>query len=145
MLRIAREGAAHPLRPGFKLGVDGRGWIARAEAEWKRAAGENDPAAWRRVVEVFGPGFIYETARSRWRLAEALAEAGDREAARIEWLLAAEVAAELSAAPLQRALADLGRRARLGMPGSGNGQPGSPGQAGAGGRGPLAGLTGREL
>ena len=81
MLEIAREGAANSRMPGFALGVDGRGWLARAEAEWSRANGQNDPAAWQAVVDAFGEGFRYETARSRWRLAEALAEAGDRESA----------------------------------------------------------------
>ncbi len=81
LLEIAREGAANSRMPGFALGVDGRGWLARAEAEWSRANGDNDPAAWQVVVDAFGEGFVYETARSRWRLAEALAEAGDRESA----------------------------------------------------------------
>lgn len=148
LLRIAREGA-DPRGSGFLLGVDGRGWLARAEAEWRRATGDNDPAAWQAVVDAFGAGFVYETARSRWRLAEALAEAGHREAARPEWLLAVRAADELKAAPLQAALADLGRRARLGsaLPESGlaPGQPGRAAWSGPDGRGPLAALTGREL
>jgi DNA-binding NarL/FixJ family response regulator len=129
------------------LGVDGRGWLARAEAEWRRANGDNDPAAWQASVDAFGSGFVYEGARSRWRLAEALAEAGDRDAAQREWLLASRAAAQLRAAPLQTALADLGRRARLGVVSArsaadrGEGQP----WAGPAGRGPLAGLTSREL
>ncbi len=133
--QIAREGAANPRMPGYALGVDGRGWLARAEAEWLRANGENEPAAWQAVVDAFGPGFVYETARSRWRLAEALAEAGDREAAGRQWALAREVADDLRAAPLQAALADLGRRARIGTATKGTGPAG---------RGPLAGLTDRE-
>jgi len=119
--------------PGFALGVDGRGWLARAEAEWRRAKGENDPAAWQAVVDAFGEGFVYETARARWRLAEALAEAGDRDSASEVWALASKVADELRAAPLQTALADLGRRARIGGTARGSGA-----------RGPLAGLTDRE-
>ena len=63
------------------LGPEGRGWLARAEAEYHRAAGDNDPQAWQAVVDEFGPPFVYETARSRWRLAEALAEAGRRDEA----------------------------------------------------------------
>ncbi len=135
VLEIAREGAANPRMPGFALGVDGRGWLARAEAEWSRANGHNDPAAWQGVVDAFGEGFVYETARSRWRLAEALAEAGDRESAGQQWLQAKSVADELRAAPLQAALADLGRRARIGTAARATGH---------GGRGPLAGLTDRE-
>jgi DNA-binding CsgD family transcriptional regulator len=134
-LRIAREGGANSLRPGFVLGVDGQGWLARAEAEAGRAMGANDPDAWRAVVAAFGPSFVYEEARSRWRLAEALAESGDRAAARQEWLLAAEVADRLGAAPLRAALDDLGRRARI--------DGGAAGRAARAGT-PLGGLTDRE-
>ncbi len=134
LIATARDGAAHRGRPGFVLGIDGRGWLARAEAEWRRCQGSNDPGAWRAVTAAFGPGFAYEAARSRWRLAEALAEAGDRDAARREWLPAVRAAAGLRAAPLQEALADLGRRARIG---------GADGDQGAR-AGPIAGLTDRE-
>jgi DNA-binding NarL/FixJ family response regulator len=134
LIEAAREGAAYPRRPGFVLGVEGRGWLARAKAEWRRVQGDNDPEAWRAVVEAFGPGFVYETARTRWRLAEALAEAGRRDQAEQEWRLAVEAADQLGSAPLRAALADLGRRARLGRQ-----QPG-----GYHGPGPLAGLTSRE-
>ena len=65
------------------------------------------------MVDAFGPAFVYETARSRWRLAEALAEAGRRDEAQRELLLAAEAAERLGATPLRAALADLARRARL--------------------------------
>ncbi len=141
LIDAAQEGAAYPRRPKFVLGVDGRGWLARAEAEWGRVQGRNDPQAWQAVVETFGPAFTYETARSRWRLAEALAEAGQRAEAEREWSLALATADELGAAPLGAALRDLGRRARLGrQPGSGPG--GSPGSDPAD---VLAGLTGREL
>jgi DNA-binding NarL/FixJ family response regulator len=135
LLQCARDGAANRQMPGFALGVDGRGWLARAEAEWSRANGDNDSAAWQAVVDAFGEGFVYETARARWRLAEALAEAGDREAAGIQWVLAKQAADMLRAAPLRTALADLGRRARIGT---------TEREPGFGGRGPLAGLTERE-
>ncbi len=144
LVAIARAGAAYPRLPGFRLGVDGRGWLARAEAELGRVNGNNDPAAWRAVVAAFGPGFAYETARSRWRLAEALAEAGDRVTARDEWLLATRAADELRAGPLQAALADIGRRARFGGPGQSHGPAPDDGSDRAG-SGPLASLTGREL
>jgi DNA-binding CsgD family transcriptional regulator len=113
LLEIAREGAAYPHRPKFVLGMEGRGWLARAEAEWRRAQGDNDPAAWAAVLEKFGPGFVYEAARTRWRLAEALAETGHREQAQEEWSRAAEAASRLGAAPLRAALDDLALRARL--------------------------------
>jgi len=135
LLHIARDGAANWRMPDFALGVDGRGWLACAEAEWSRANGDNSPAGWQAVVDTFGDGFVYETARARWRHAEALAEAGDRETAGSVWLLAKQAADRLRAAPLQTALIDLGRRARLG---TAERHPGSSG------RGPLAGLTERE-
>ncbi len=146
LVAIAREGASYPRMPGFALGVDGRGWLARAQAEWTRANGSNDPEAWRAVVDAFGPGFVYETARSRWRLAEALAEAGDRTAAAIEWRLATRAADQLRAAPLQAVLADLGRRARLAGQGKSQSHGAGADEAESGGiGGPLASLTGREL
>jgi DNA-binding CsgD family transcriptional regulator len=147
LVEIAREGAAYPARPSFALGVDGRGWLARAEAEWRRAQGDNDPATWQGVVDAFGPAFVYETARSRWRLAEALAEAGRRDEAQQELLLAVETAERIGAVALRAALADLARRARLSdravpaaAAGRGGGRPG-----GAAARDPLAGLTDREV
>jgi len=129
----ARRGVSNSHRAAAGIGLDGRGWLARAEAEFQRAAGHNDPANWRAVVDIFSPAFVYETARSRWRLAEALAEAGDRDEAQREWQLAATAADEIGAVRLRAALADLGRRARLGS-----------GAAAAAGS-PLSILTSREL
>src|SRR5208282_2538433 len=37
LLQVAREGAAFRKRPKFVLGPEGRGWLARAEAESRRA------------------------------------------------------------------------------------------------------------
>jgi DNA-binding NarL/FixJ family response regulator len=112
--QIAREGAAYARRPKFILGPEGRGWLARAEAEYLRARGENDPQAWQTVLEQFGPDYVYEVARTRWRLAEALAEAGRRDEAAEQWRQAAHTADKLKARPLRRALDDLARRARIG-------------------------------
>jgi DNA-binding NarL/FixJ family response regulator len=131
LVEAARSGAAS--KPA--IGVDARGWLARAEAEWRRASGDNDPAHWLAVIETFGSDFVYETARSRWRLAEALAEAGEREQAQEQWLLAAGAAERLGATRLRAALTDLGRRARLG---------GGPASS-AVGASPLSVLTSREL
>jgi DNA-binding NarL/FixJ family response regulator len=47
-------------------------------------------------------------------MAEALAEAGDRDGAAEHWHLAAKAASRLGARPLREALDDLGRRARIG-------------------------------
>jgi DNA-binding NarL/FixJ family response regulator len=85
------------------------------------------------VLAEFGPGYVYETARTQWRLAEALAEAGQRDEAAAVWHAAASTAARLRAAPLRVALDDLARRARL-----------DPGR-GPRVRGRAAGLTEREL
>jgi DNA-binding NarL/FixJ family response regulator len=114
LLQIAREGAAFPKRPKFILGQEGRGWLARAEAEYRRADGDNDPQAWQAVLDAFGPGYVYEIARTRWRLAEALAEAGRRDEAAEQWHQAVRIADRLAARPLRRALDDLARRARIG-------------------------------
>ena len=112
--RVAREGAAYPQRPKFIVGPEGRGWLARAEAEYRRASGDNDPEAWQAVLDAFGPAYVYEIARTRWRLAEALAEAGRRDEAEEQWRMAAQTADRLGARPLRAALADLARRARIG-------------------------------
>jgi len=114
LIETARKGAAWPRRPKSVLGVDGRAWLARAEAEWLRAQGDNDPEAWAAVLTTFGPAFVYETARSRWRLAEALLEAGRRDEAQHEWRQAIDTAERLGARPLLAALTSLGRRGRLG-------------------------------
>jgi DNA-binding CsgD family transcriptional regulator len=112
--QMAREGAAYRKRPKFILGPEGRGWLARAEAEYRRASGDNDPQAWQAVLGEFGPDYVYEVARTRWRLAEALAEAGRRDEAADQWRQAAQAADNLAARPLRRALDDLARRARIG-------------------------------
>jgi DNA-binding CsgD family transcriptional regulator len=144
LLHVARQGASYRAATGYRLGIEGRGWLARAEAEYLRAAGRNDPDSWRSVVGAFDGGFRYETARSRWRLAEALAEAGNREAAAAQWLPAVLAADELDATRLRSALADLGRRARLAPPDGRHGvAAGRDGTAG-GVRSRLAGLTDRE-
>lgn len=132
LLARARHAVTHgPSGPRGEVGPEGMAWLARAEAEWHRARGASGPQIWRRTTEAFGFGFVYEEARSRWRLAEALLEAGDREAAQAEWSAAGDVAHRLGAAPLRTALDELGRRARF----SSSGELGS---------GVLAGLTSRE-
>ena len=133
LTEMARNGVGSRWRSADALGVDGRGWLARAEAELRRAVDANDPENWRAVIATFGPAYVYETARGRWRLAEALAEAGDRDEAQREWQLAVTTAEELRATRLRAALADLGRRARLG-----SGSRAIPGS-------PLSVLTNREL
>ena len=113
LLDVAREAARYPARPKSALGPEGRGWLARAEAEYQRLIGLNAPAGWEKTLAEFGPGYVYETARTQWRLAEALAESGrPREAADV-WSAASATAAELRAEPLRAALDDLARRLGL--------------------------------
>jgi DNA-binding CsgD family transcriptional regulator len=129
MEQTARRG-----RPrGGRLGPEGRGWVVRARAEYSRLIGEHDPDRWRVAMTEFGYGYRYEVARSRWRLAEALAARGDRAAASTEAAAALLEAQEMGARPLADALSDLGRRARLDLPGA------APGTSSGGGV-----LTGRE-
>ncbi|MFB9246833.1 AAA family ATPase [Sphaerisporangium melleum] len=153
LLRRARDAAT--LGPGSgtrgPVGIEGQAWLARAEAEWLRVNGTADPVAWRRVVEAFDFGSVYEVARSRWRLAEALLIAGERDEAFEHWREAMITAETLGAAPLRHALADLGRRARF--PSSSQSRPAvhseatpsSPGTPGtASDDRPQIALTGRE-
>jgi DNA-binding CsgD family transcriptional regulator/tetratricopeptide (TPR) repeat protein len=113
--------------------VDLRCWHAKAEAEWTRVQGSSDPKAWQAAVEAFSYGHVYEVARCRWRLAEALLGAGDREQATVAAQAAHKTAVRLGAAPLQAALELLARRGRLDL---GAGVPAERS---------LAGLTPREV
>jgi DNA-binding CsgD family transcriptional regulator len=130
LLRQARFTVDHGItgKRGY-LGPEGLAWALRVEAEWHRVHGRHDVELWRRVVSAFDFGFVYEVARARWRLAEALLAAGDRAAALAEWELARETAGKLRAVPLENALLEFGRRARFG----------------AGGDAAGGGLTGREV
>ena len=114
-------------------GTDLPAWHAKAEAEWTRIQGSSDPQAWRAAVEAFSYGHVYEVARCRWRLAEALLGAGDREQATMAAQAAHKTALQLGAEPLQAALEVLARRGRLDL---GAGVPAERA---------LAGLTPREV
>ena len=106
---VAREGSPR----GGVLGPEGRAWLLRAEAEYSRVAGASDVDLWQRTTEEFGYGHRYEQARSRWRLAEALLAADQRDAAATEARAAHDVAVELGARPLETAIEALARRGRL--------------------------------
>jgi hypothetical protein len=93
----------------------------------------NAPAGWEKTLAEFGPGYVYETARTQWRLAEALAWSGRQREAADVWRAASATAAELRAEPLRAALDDLGRR--LGLDGRGGGDAASDG------KGAVAALT----
>jgi DNA-binding CsgD family transcriptional regulator/tetratricopeptide (TPR) repeat protein len=114
----AREIAAAVHHPG----PESRAWEARLEAECARlhwlAGADPRPMAeelvgkWRVAVAEFGAfGHVYETARSRARLAAALTAAGDQSAAAAESDQARVVASQLGAAAL---LAELGGTAEAG-------------------------------
>ncbi len=103
-----------------RLGPEGRAWLQRAEAEAARLRGPGGPGgtdtavdAWRAAVEAFDYGYVYEVARSRWRLAEALLAADGRDEAADHARQAHEVATRLGAAPLRRAVEALALRGRL--------------------------------
>jgi DNA-binding CsgD family transcriptional regulator len=98
---------------GDTMGVEAIAWQARVEAEAARLRGEPAPELWRAAVEAFGFGHVYEQARSRWRLAEALLATGDRSGAAEQAAAAHEVAVRLGAVPLRTALEGLIRRGRL--------------------------------
>ena len=137
LLDVAREAARYPARPKSVLGPEGRGWLARAEAEYQRLIGLNAPAGWEKTLAEFGPGYVYETARTQWRLAEALAGSGrPREAADV-CRAASVTASELRAEPLRAVLDDLARRLGLDAGGSRD-------AVGKGGASPVASLTRRE-
>jgi DNA-binding CsgD family transcriptional regulator len=133
---MAREAARYPARPKSVLGPEGRGWLARAEAEYQRLIGLNAPAGWEKTLAEFGPGYVYETARTQWRLAEALAGSGRAREAADVWRAASATAAELGAEPLRAALDDLARR--LGLDARGSRDVVRDGES------PVAALTRRE-
>jgi len=102
---------------GGRLGPEGLGWLARAEAEHSRLHGHPDPERWQASVDEFSVGFRYEAARSGWRWAEALLATGDRAAAREQAGRALAEAEAMGARPLATVLRGLARRGRLELPG----------------------------
>jgi DNA-binding CsgD family transcriptional regulator/tetratricopeptide (TPR) repeat protein len=125
--------AVHEARSaGRQIGPEARAWLARAEAEWARLDGRADTDLWKAAVDAFGYGYVYEEARSRWRLAEALLAGGRREEASEQARSAHAVAVGLGAKPLQENIEGLARRGRLDVPGVTRKQG-------------VAGLTAREL
>jgi DNA-binding CsgD family transcriptional regulator/tetratricopeptide (TPR) repeat protein len=95
------------------FGEEGRAWLARASAEqlhlrWRlgeRVDHDELVAAWHDTVAAFDAfGEVYEAARSRARLAEALRAGGDPTAAAVAVAAAREVALRLGAVPLLASL-----------------------------------------
>jgi DNA-binding CsgD family transcriptional regulator/tetratricopeptide (TPR) repeat protein len=99
-----------------------------AEAERTRALGTPDPDAWSVAVDGWAcADRSYQAAYSRFRLAEALLERGDRSPAREPLAAAAGWARAQGARPLLGAITSLARRSRTEIDGVG-----LPGSAGAG-------------
>ncbi|MGY2064616.1 helix-turn-helix transcriptional regulator [Blastococcus sp. SYSU DS0619] len=99
------------------LQVEAAAWLARVEAEEARLHGRAEPELWRAAVAAFDPWHVYELARSRWRLAEALLAVDDRAGAVEQARAAHEVAVRLGARPLREAVEALARRGRLDVAG----------------------------
>ncbi|HWJ85711.1 MAG TPA: response regulator transcription factor, partial [Cellulomonas sp.] len=119
LLERAQTTAERGRPRGGRLGPEGRAWLARARAEHGRLLGPtgNDPALWAAALAEFDYGYRYELARTRFRLAEALLEAGDRDGAREHAAGALAEAESLGAVPLAAAVRGLSRRGRLTLAG----------------------------
>jgi DNA-binding CsgD family transcriptional regulator len=113
LVELARSAMAVFAKTVGEMGVEGKAWAARVEAEAARLRGEPAVEPWRVALEAFGFGHVYEEARSRWRLAEALLAADDRSGAAEQARAAHEVAVRLGAVPLRTAAETLIRRGRL--------------------------------
>lgn len=113
LLMQCREAERRARSANRQMGPEAIAWLARAEAEWARVRGEPNPDLWATAVDRFGYGYIYEEARARWRLAEALLAGGRRDEAAKQARTATEVAVQLGAEPLRAALEAVARRGRL--------------------------------
>jgi DNA-binding CsgD family transcriptional regulator len=98
---------------GRQIGPEAIAWLARAEAEWARIEGNTDPNSWAITADAFSYGYVYEEARSRWRLGEALLEHGRRDEAAEQVQAAYATALRLGADPLREQIEALARRGRL--------------------------------
>ena len=113
--RATGDGVGNPADALSAASREMWAWARRAEAEWLRwrvAVSDKDPvdpadlvAVWQAAVDAFETyGHVFETARSRARLAAALRQAGDQTGARRESAAARVVAERLGAVPLLREL-----------------------------------------
>ena len=96
-------------------------WLATARAHRRRVDGRDDPAGWEAVGDAWAElGIPYETARARWREAEARLGSGAGRAGRMDaktpLLEAADVAVRLGALPLLREIRELAGRALITLP-----------------------------
>jgi DNA-binding NarL/FixJ family response regulator len=137
LLEWSRAAERRARTTGRQIGPEALAWLARAEAEWARLSGRAAPERWEASAGAFGYGYLYEEARSRWRLAEALLAVGRRDEALAPARAAHATALRLGAGPLRGEVEALARRARLDL---GPGVAPGPGPAGL-----EAHLTPREL
>jgi DNA-binding CsgD family transcriptional regulator len=113
LVDVAQAAVEVHTRTVGDMGREAKAWLARVEAESARLRGQPAPELWQAAVDGFGYGHVYEVARSRWRLAEALLGTDDRVGAADQARTAHEVAMRLGAAPLRAAVEALVRRGRL--------------------------------
>ena len=133
LLELGRAAEQRARSVGRQIGPEAIAWRARAEAEWTRLEGHSSPDRWARATDAFSYGYVYEEARTRWRLAEALLAAGRREEAAEAAQATHSVALRLGARPLREGVEALARRGRLDL-----GEAPVPSDG-------AAGLTPREL
>jgi DNA-binding CsgD family transcriptional regulator len=126
VLARARSALQRARDKGRQVGPEALAWLAKAEAEYARVEGRPDPGRWAAAADAFGYGYLYEEARCRWRLAEALLLEGRRDEAATQAKAAHELAGRLEAAPLLAELEALGRRGRLDLGGQPPPSPDGP-------------------
>jgi len=124
-----RAVAASALPPTLGARREAELHLETARAQLARLRGRPSAARWARVADGWAAVPVpYQVAKARWWQALALLQAGEgREPARRPLQEAWQIASELPAQPLRRALADLARRARIDLPGaSGLARPAPP-------------------
>jgi DNA-binding CsgD family transcriptional regulator/tetratricopeptide (TPR) repeat protein len=128
-----RDCAARASHPGL---------AATIEAEYARAAGDDDPALWDAAARAWDDWPTpFQAAYARWRQAEAALARRDRAQAERALLAAHAAASDLGARVLLVELEALARRARIALPAS---EPQAPADEAAP-AGEDLGLTAREL
>jgi len=119
---VLRAAEAIVKRHGVEQALGSRrladAWLATGRAHRRRVDGRDDPAAWTAVGDAWARLRIpYETARARWREAEAILGSGAGRAGRADARKplseAAEIALSLGAVPLLRELDELASRALI--------------------------------
>jgi DNA-binding CsgD family transcriptional regulator len=113
LLEQGRKAEEKSRSVGRQIGPEAIAWLARAEAEWERLGARAAPDRWEAAAQAFAYGYVYEEARCRWRLAEALLAEGQRDEAAEQARAAHDVALRLGAEPLRGQVEALARRGRL--------------------------------